>query len=356
MVTSKSICFIGAGLEGGGMEKAFTSLANYYSTNGMQVSVILLFKRKHFFTLNSKVRLFEPSLNRATTNKYLYAIRLIPYLRSNIKSINPDVVISYGEWFNPFVILSTRFLKYPIFITDRMSPDLKFGFLLDLAKKILYRRATGIIAQTNFAASIIKNRTKSSNIRVIPNPLTMLDYPLVDKVNSVISVGRLSREKGHIFLIKAFSLIKDHSWTLDIVGDGSERPFLEQTVNELGLHERVKFHGHLKDFRSLLSQAKIFVLPSLSEGYPNALIEAMSVPLACISSDCVAGPADIITHLENGLLTTPRDVTELSAALQLLMNDNILRESIAKKSLEVRYKLEFSKIANEYLNFLYFKK
>lgn len=98
-------------------------------------------------------------------------------------------------------------------------------------------------------------------------------------------MGRLEKVKGHEYLIKAFAKIEDQDWELSIVGDGSERPYLENLTKVLNIDNKVIFHGHLRDFRKQLSEAKIFVLPSLSEGFPNALIEAMSLPLPCISTD-----------------------------------------------------------------------
>jgi GalNAc-alpha-(1->4)-GalNAc-alpha-(1->3)-diNAcBac-PP-undecaprenol alpha-1,4-N-acetyl-D-galactosaminyltransferase len=349
---ASSICFIGAGLQGGGQERAFTSLANHYASQGIIVSIILLFKTDHFYTLNPLIRLIEPNLLREKHNRYIYALRTIPYLRRSIKLVNPDTMISYGEWFNPFVILATYGLKYPLFITDRMNPDLKFGFPLDTAKKWLYKKATGIVAQTSYAASVIQNRTGAKNIKVIPNPLVTHEFPAMEKTNSVVTLGRLSKEKGHRVLIEAFALTKDHQWKLKIIGDGDQRNDLEKLVKDLGISDQVIFYGHLKSFGEILATSKIFVLPSFSEGFPNALIEAMAVPLACISSDCIAGPADIIEHMKNGVLVPPGSSEKLAAAIKSLMLNGELRESLASEAVAIRSTLHFDFIAKKYLNFI----
>jgi glycosyltransferase involved in cell wall biosynthesis len=233
-----------------------------------------------------------------------------------------------------------------------MSPALNFGMILDTSKKFLYKRAKGIIAQTNYAADIIRKRTNAANVVVIPNPLNLMPYIICEKKNYIVTLGRLSKEKGHIYLIEAFAKINRPDWTLHIVGDGPMRSELENLAKNMEIENKVIFHGHTKDFSLIFSESKIFVLPSLSEGFPNALIEAMSVPLACISSNCIAGPGDIISHGENGLLVEPANVGALTAALIELIDDKPFRKKLSENAYKIRERLEYEKIAGEYLNFL----
>lgn len=348
----KHISFIAAGLSGGGIEKAYSSLANHLVNIGYKVTVILLFKTNHFFTLDKRIELVEPTLERATMHRLVYAMRIIPYLRRTIKKMSPDTMLSYGEWFNPFVILATRGLKIPLYVSDRMSPTLKLGIMQDTAKKILYKYSEGVIAQTQYAKEIIQQKTNHRNIKVVPNPINKIDVEDYNPLNQIVTVGRLSREKGHKFLIDAFSKIKNKKWSLHLVGDGDERDKLELQVNRLGIANVVIFHGHQKEFKSILASSDIFVLPSLSEGFPNALIEAMSVPLACISSDCIAGPSDIIEHGVNGLLVPPGDSEALADSINSLIIDTQMRERIRHEGYKIRERLEFSKVANEILKFI----
>ena len=348
----KSICFVASSLMGGGTERDMTGLANYYCSKGLKVDILLLFKLEQFYSIDKRIEIFEPDLDRKSMNKYVYALRLIPFVRKILKKINPDVVFGFGEWFNPYLIFAASRLKYPIFVCDRMSPTLKFGMVLDSAKRILYKRANGIIAQTNYAADIIRRRTNAKNVAVIPNPLNLMNYIQCEKKNYIVTLGRLSKEKGHLYLIQAFAKINNGDWTLNIIGDGPMRPELENLTKNLGIEKKVIFHGHLKDFSKIFSESKIFVLPSLSEGFPNALIEAMSVPLACISSDCPGGPRDIITHGENGLLVQSTNVEALTGALNKLIEDEFLRNKLSGNAFKIRERLEYEKIAGEYLNFL----
>jgi GalNAc-alpha-(1->4)-GalNAc-alpha-(1->3)-diNAcBac-PP-undecaprenol alpha-1,4-N-acetyl-D-galactosaminyltransferase len=352
VISIKSICFIGAGLRGGGMERALTTLANHFSKLNFKVSVLLLFHSEHFFKLREDIQIIEPIQIRQQYNKYIYALRTIPYIRRNLKKINPDVVISYGEWINAYVILASRGLNYPLFISDRMSPLLHMDFLHEFGRKLLYKKASGIIAQTNYSADVIRQKTGARNIAVIQNPLHELIFPKMGKKNHICTLGRLSKEKGHRYLLEAFSRLNNTNWSLHIIGDGPERTLLEDLSKELLIEDRVIFYGHITNFTDILARAQIFVLPSLKEGYPNALIEAMSVPLACICSDCISGPADIIKHGENGLLVPPGDIIALTNSIDSLIIDPSMRESLAEKAFQIRERLDIRKVANDFLSFI----
>ncbi|OQX81545.1 MAG: hypothetical protein B6D61_00535 [Bacteroidetes bacterium 4484_249] len=349
----KKVCFIGRGLTGGGMERALTSLANYFAEHHYDVIILNLFDTEVFYELHREIQLIWPGINRKKLHRFVYATALLPYIRKEIKKTRPDVILSFGEWFNAYVILATRFLGVRLFITNRMGPMLKLGFPLDNANRILYKYANGVIAQTQTAKEIIYKKTNNKNIKVIPNAVSPINVSSVSGKKQIVTVGRLSREKGHILLLKAFATLKHPDWTLHIVGDGPEREKLEQKTESLGLNNRVSFYGHKKEFSHILAASDIFVLPSYYEGFPNALIEAMSVPLACISSDCVAGPADIIQDGINGLLVEPGNVGTLASALNHLIENPELRKRLALAAYKVREQYNFYRIAKEYLGFLF---
>lgn len=348
----KHICFISAGLAGGGMERSLTNIANYVAECGHKVTIVNLFKTEVFFELHSSIQLIWPSVNREKHHRLIYAIKLLPFIRITLKEINPDTVLSFGEWFNGYVLLATRFSGIPVFIADRMGPQLNLGILLESTRKLLYKYADGIIAQTSMAADILHKKTGASAIKVIPNALIPVVTDISIKKNQIVTVGRLSREKGHEVLIRAFAEMQNKVWTLHIVGDGNERESLLALCKDLGILNRVLFHGHLKNFSKILGESDIFVLPSLYEGFPNALVEAMSVPLPCISSNCVAGPSDIIHHGINGMLYETGNIEELTYMLNTLIENKDLRITIANEAINIRNTLEFNKIAKQYLDFI----
>jgi GalNAc-alpha-(1->4)-GalNAc-alpha-(1->3)-diNAcBac-PP-undecaprenol alpha-1,4-N-acetyl-D-galactosaminyltransferase len=351
----KKILIINNGLGGGGIERASVSLANHFVGLGYKLHIVALYKSEPFFTLDKRIEFTEPFFSRETTNRYLYVFKMNLYLMANFKRIKPDVILAFSEWTNPFVVIASMGLKAPIFLSDRMSPVAKLPFVSALLRKHLYKKATGIVAQTEYAKKILCKSTGSENVKVIPNPVNSIKKVDCEVRNRIVTVGRLSKEKGHRYLLEAFAKVKEKAWKLHMVGDGNERESLEILAVRLRISDRVLFHGHLKDFSLQLSEAKIFVLPSLTEGFPNALIEAMSVPLACISSNCIAGPGDIIDDGVNGLLVEPGNADALASALNRLIENPDLREKLSREAYKVRERLAFDKIAQDYLEFVFQK-
>ena len=348
----KKILIINNGLSGGGIERASSSLANYFSDLGCQVQVLALYQDDIVFKLNDSVKFVEPRFNRNTLGKLNYIFKLIGYIRTETKIFNPNTVLAFSEWTNPYVVLALMGLQFPIYVSDRMSPMAKLPIISELLKRISYRFSSGIIAQTNFAKRILYNKTRSNRIHVIHNPVNIIKKTKDKEIDLIVSVGRLSPEKGHKYLIKAFSMLKNKDWKLALIGDGSERKSLEKLVSDLGLNDRVIFTGHLTNFSKYLTQAKIYVLPSLKEGFPNSLLESMAMGKASISTDFFDGHNEIIENEINGILVSPGNVDELLFAIEKLINNNNLRIRIGQEAKKIAIKLEFSSIATQYLNII----
>ncbi|RRN77077.1 glycosyltransferase [Pseudoxanthomonas sp. SGD-10] len=185
------------------------------------------------------------------------------------------------------------------------------------------------------------------------NPINKVVSPQIqNKVNPykyILGVGRLSYEKGFDQLITAFNkaqLPKDIY--LLIIGEGPEEGSLKNLIDVLGLQERVKLLGFKKDVYNYYQGAELFVLPSRNEGYPNALIEAMSIGCACISMDCEFGPSEIIQHNHNGLLVADKDVTGLSYAITLLIHDSSLKAKLAENAKKINITNDLDSITSQW--------
>lgn len=178
-----------------------------------------------------------------------------------------------------------------------------------------------------------------------------LGLPIDEKL--VIFVGRLHPVKGLDTLLYAWQKVSQ-SIEIDrarllIVGEGPEEPFLRQLVTQLGLEATTLFLGRRDNVVKYLQSTDVLVLPSLSEGLPNALLEAMACGLAAVATD-VGGSNDVINNLENGILIHPRDPKALSDALLTLLNDKKLAARLgqeARKTIEERYSLD--QVVNQYM-------
>lgn len=343
------LLIINNGLASGGIERASTSMANYFASIGYGVVILALYQSKHFFDLHPSIKFIEPDF---PVGSKTYMLKMMAYARKNVKQIKPDTILAYGEWTNCFVGLALTGIKVPIFYTDRMRPNGHLPFVHRVLRRIYYPKAKGIIAQSEFAKRIISERTNATRIKVIYNPVNAIERVECEKRKNIVCVGRFTKEKGHAILIDAVSKMRHTDWQLSLVGDGPLRSELENQVTNLGMHERVVFHGAMKDFRKELSEASIFVMPSLREGFPNALIEAMSVPLPCIATRCTEAMDEVVSDGENAILVPSNDSSALAIAIDNLIDNPEYQKRLAQNAYSVRERLDFDKIAKEHLNYI----
>jgi colanic acid/amylovoran biosynthesis glycosyltransferase len=161
----------------------------------------------------------------------------------------------------------------------------------------------------------------------------------------LLSVGRLTPAMGQWLLVQACAALRraEVAFELTIVGDGPDRAALAAAVASHGLQEQVKFTGSLNqtEVRAELARADVFVLPSLAEGIPVVLMEAMSSGVPCVTSP-VNGIPELIEHDRHGLLATPGDVDALTLQLRRVIEDGALRRRLAlagRAQVERRFEL-----------------
>tara|TARA_R110002012_G_scaffold263456_2_gene446479 strand:+ start:142467 stop:143528 length:1062 start_codon:yes stop_codon:yes gene_type:complete len=333
----------------GGMERIMSELANFWAKEGHSVDIIFLVHHAPFFTIHQKVNSIsmpEFEYKKTLFSKFIYSIRLFFYLRNRIRKFSPDITLSFGEGYNSFVLLSTIGLKKSVYISDRSNPLAPLSPMLNFFQKQLYPKAKGIFAQTTFAKEILYKKTQHSNIILLPNPVKVIEDLNLEKKNIILNVGRLVWEKDQLTLIRIFNKISNEEWQLHIVGDGPLRSEIENEIIKLNLQKKVILHGSQRNLSKYFSSAKIFAFTSLSEGYPNALCEAMAFPLACISFDCNAGPRDIIKNDINGLLITSGDFKKYQKELNKLMNSSKLQNDLKMESIKIIENQTIDRIAH----------
>jgi len=223
----------------------------------------------------------------------------------------------------------------------------------------LMRYMDAIVAVAQSQADLLsKLNIHNPRLKVIENASTATAFSQLD-VNSnnciytelnidknatlILSAGRLSAEKGHRFLIQAFaSLSKQHNdCHLILAGDGPLLEELRAASQKLNL-KNIHFLGFRKDIVNLYQQCEIMALPSLSEGLPNAVLEAMTFG-CCVVASAVGGVPNLIAHQHNGLLCDAADSDQIAEALGKLLNDDELRSTLktnAKKTIAARYNPE----------------
>lgn len=341
-------------LQQGGAERVMSELANTWAKSGHCVHLVLLAQSDDFYSVPDSVAVHRLGFsNMGRLAKIREEFRVMRELRKLIKTEAPKFVLSFMEKFNEFTLLSSLGLGIPVYVSDRSNPLKKIGFARRLLKEFTYGKAAGLAAQTGFAKECLSRSTPNQNIKILRNPIRVVElYPENARENLIIGVGRMVEEKGFRYLLESFSKLSRKSWKLVILGDGSLRDELVMLAEKLGVSDRVSMPGAVTNVDEYLSKASIFAFPSISEGFPNALAEAMIAGLPCVSFDCNAGPRDIIVDQKNGYLVETRDVEALSSRLEQLCESAELRESIGADASLIRSKYSASSVADDWLKFM----
>lgn len=351
----RHIAFLIPSLQQGGLENHVTVLANQIAkNNSFKVSIICYYNNPVFYEVNENIDVYFPSFSRKGYTTLHYYLKSFLYIRKILKRIKPDKIVSFGDFINAISILVAKSLNLNVFIGDMSSPGKSFPLFMTYLRKLTYPKANGIIAQT-YRAKMQKREMVGAKvpIEVIPNPLRDLRCYDKQKKNVLLCVARHYRVKGIDRLIEAFASITDKTWHIEVAGsEGPETKNLKQLAEKLKILDRVVFLGAIKDMDKIYAYSSIFVLPSRSEGLPNALIEAMAYGLPCIAFDINAGPSDVIEHEVNGILIQDGDILELTKQMERLMMDEGKRLELGNKAVEIKEKHSLERITNIFLNFV----
>lgn len=357
------VTFVISSLSSGGAERVMSIMANYWAEKGQEITIITLDSlASDFYELHPNIKRIVLGLMRESENLWASiknnVVRLLS-LRRAIKTSKPEVVISFVEKTNILTLLATRGLGLKIIISERIDPaHYNIGRTLFWLRKVTYPWASATVVQTVKVREWMINTVGKGAVEIIPNPIQYrnkennCETPILNITSSrkflriVVAMGRLSPQKGFDLLLSAFARVAhlNPEWCLTVFGEGEERDRLTRLSNELGVAERVFFPGRVKNPLSLLRQADIFVMSSRYEGFPNALLEAMSCGLAVISFDCPSGPREIIRNDIDGLLVPPEDVNGMSTAMNRLMANDVERERLASHAVEVTERFGLEKI------------
>lgn len=223
----------------------------------------------------------------------------------------------------------------------------------------LFKRADRIVAVSEHIRSEISKRLAIDKRKIttiyngVDDQTLRSQSRIVDDCHScqrpyIISVGRLSSEKNHELLIRAYATIADRiDQNLIIVGDGERRPNLEKLVAELHLRERVMMPGVIHNPFPLMSRADFLVLPSRWEAFPFTLLEALSLEVPIIATEC-DGPMEILHEGKYGFMVPVSDSNALAEAMLRFATDPEFRNSYRVNSLCRAREFSLSKMVNDY--------
>lgn len=297
--------------------------------------------------LHENIKIVEmPRVFSSRVGKILYSLLLPVIKRKEIKCCS--VLKTNQMWGSWAAVISKILYKKPLFLrtgyTLSRFMDLKKNklglFKAQMVEKFAYAYSDIAQVSSHEDKEYISSKYKTGKVVENPNYINTEKFTLLPKSSKskdLITVGRLNSQKNLFNLIEAVSEL---DCNLDIFGEGELKNRLEDFIEELNISNRVRFQGLIENdhLPSILNSYKIFILPSLYEGMPKALLEAMSCGLCVIGSN-VSGIKEVISHNNNGILCDTSIDSIKKAISSTLKNDELIKTlgEKARQTIEDNY-------------------
>ena len=362
----KRIIFFLPNFNRGGASESILKLTKFLVNNNFSIMIISLnknFYKKEFIKIGCDV--FEIQSKRVS-----FAIfKLRELIKSEIsKNHIKTILISNFHYANIISIISCFNLdKIKIILTERSSiTELKIfdnffkyskNRLIFFLAKNFYKFADLIITNSQFEKNFIKNIFNVKKIRCIyPPSISYVKKSKQTKNNlnfvKIIYVGRLSKEKGVITILRALTLLKKYNFILKIYGDGSEKENLQRYIYLNKLQKKVFFKGFVKNKDIVFKDADLFINASWFEGLPNALVQSINNNIFPIVSRSPGGNFEVIKHGKLGLSFKSNDANDLKKKILLFLKNKIklnqkLRINHMNNYTERKSNMNYLKILNK---------
>lgn len=334
---SSTITLFLPSVEGGGAERVFVQLANEFAQLGFSVEFVLACARGPYLSeISEQVRIVDLRASGV--------LRCLPGLVRYLRSRRPAVILSGLDHANIVAalarslagrttrcVVSTRSVPTAVYCADR---TLRRWMTLQISR-LTYRLADQVIANSEGVAADLARSLGISNgkLTVIYNPLDLegidtssrlpAEHPwlMPESAPVVLSVGSLAVLKDFQTLIRAFALVRSaRECRLVILGEGPERAKLQSMIEQLNLRNDACLPGFVSNPFAWMRRAGVFVSSSLTEGCPNALMQALACDTAVVSTDSFGGSAEILQGGKWGRLVPIGDAEAMAAAISAALD------------------------------------
>jgi GalNAc-alpha-(1->4)-GalNAc-alpha-(1->3)-diNAcBac-PP-undecaprenol alpha-1,4-N-acetyl-D-galactosaminyltransferase len=312
-------------LDAGGGERNACLLANQFLEDGYSVSVGYLLPSLVFYSLDSKVKVFDLSNKKRPKSFFSWKKKIVDLYRRE----KFDVIISFFFSVSVVALLSIKDKK-PIFICRETGDPKTRNFWRFAAFNFFLKKADHIVFQTEYEKSCYSKGIRKKGV-VLKNPVV---HPAGHYENCLnkktwVSVGRLSGVKDQETIIRGFSIFhkKHNDYHLKIYGKGPSEEQLRKLISELNLDNSVSLCGLTHDVFEVFQDGCGFILASKNEGMPNALLEAKVFGLPIITSKW-PGYQDVVRPGADALVFDAGDALDLSEKMEALALDNCLRNTL----------------------------
>lgn len=359
----EQLVFLTLSLTKGGAERVICNMCNEHFVKRYRVTIISLMAAEPEYDLNPAIRVLyvDKRPEQYRQNMAVRFLRRRKGLASLLKKVEREggaigALISFLPEPNFLITSLSPRRGYPVIISVRNDPAKEYASKVrHLLMKKLYQRADGYVFQTREARDYFSfSKHITENGTVIPNPLgkEFLDVSMqAFSQKEIVSVGRLEPQKAPLSLIHAFAGIHAEipEYRLLFYGEGSLWEEMQEEIKKAGLDEKIVLKGNTDRIREDVGQASLFVLPSVYEGMPNALMEAMALGVPCVATDCpCGGPRSLIKSGENGILVPVGDERELGKAMALLLKDLPKAARMGRRAQEITKELAPERIYRQW--------
>ncbi len=368
--TVKKVMFVVPSLGGGGAERVVVNIIRHLNKERYSFQLVVFDKSGDYLgDLPTYVEVYslKKKIHKTPGLQWL----IFTELAKVFNKVRPDIVISF-MWYPNVISLISRFIskhKPPVLISERYSikgssEGRIIEFLRFLSIKMFYSKCNRLIVNSKEMKQqfIEIFNMPSKKVEVIYNPVDREkifklsrepleeEYVSFNKIPVIIGIGRLTPQKGFEYLIKATHILiqKGLNLRLVILGKGHLKQELKCLASKLKLNDRVLFLGFQRNPYKYLASSTVFVLSSLYEGFPNALLEAMALGVPSVATRCPTGPEELITDGVDGILVPPRDEKALASAIERLLKDEKLRVQLGANARRKAEAFDVKRIVKEY--------
>ena len=337
-----TIALLVESLEGGGAERAMLDIGRGLAQRGLDIDLVLIRSTGPYLEdVPDSVRVVALNTRRPLAT-LLALVKYLLYRR-------PSLLLSTLTRCNVAALLARVPLAghLPVIVRRASHFSMDYatrpfrGRVLLAVERALWPFADALVANSSAVAVDLKRIAPriSARVRVIRNPVVWpelsaraaepVDHPWMSdaRVPVVLAAGGLRPVKDHTTLLRAFALVTgERTARLVIIGDGVERDRLSELARELGIASDVDLPGFQRNPFAWMARARVFVMSSIFEGAPNALVQAMACGTTVVSTDCPGGTREILGDGALGALTPVGDHGALAAAISEAL-DNPLAPS-----------------------------
>ena len=360
--TMKRILFITKTfLLGGGTEKHVVDLANGLCKKGFTVA-ILVFDMENgtgsrMKDLDSDIEIIPTPGNYRGPSRRPFGLRGTYETAKTVRKWKPDILCSTAWDIKPLATVVGRLLKVKVVLVESNNPVPELSndlprrwrmwpkcFVFFYRKKI-YGFADVVVGVSKGVARKTKELFQLGEVTAVQNGIDIEEIAEKSKTATgvpheyfeeglpvLVAVGRMHVQKGYPYLLEAFKIVNETAEArLIIVGDGKLKESLRLKAESLGIHNKTAMVGETEPY-VYMRHADIFVLSSLYEGLPLVLLEAASLGMSIVSTDCDYGPNEVIENGESGLLVPVADPEKLASAILKLIRNKELRLNLGEKA------------------------